>query len=159
MDFFGKVMSLFFNKLSRLVITFLLRSKQLFISWLQSPFAGILEPPKIESVTVSTVSPSTCHEVMGPDAMILLFWILSFKPTFHSPLSCSLRSSKTCITSYKKWITIPYLMQDTGSLGMVQWDDPEGWYGEGGGRGVQDGEHVYTRCRCMLRYDKTNTVL
>ena len=50
-------------------------------------------------------------------------------------------------------------MQDTGSLGLVQWDDPEGWYGEGGGRGVQDGEHVYTCGGCMLMYGKTNTIL
>ena len=66
--FVGKVMSLFFNMLSRLVITFLPRSKHLLISWLQSPSAVILEPPKIKSDTVSTVSPSICHEVMGPDA-------------------------------------------------------------------------------------------
>ena len=66
----GKVMSLLFNMLSRLVITFLPRSERLLISWLQSPSAGILEPPKIKSATVSTVSPSICHEVMGPDAMI-----------------------------------------------------------------------------------------
>ena len=69
--FVGKVMSLLFNMLSRLVITFLPRSKRLLISWLQSPSAVILEPPKIKSVTVSTVSPSICYEVMGPDAMIL----------------------------------------------------------------------------------------
>ena len=69
----GKVVSLISNMLSRLVITFLLRSKHLFISWLQSPSAVILEPRKIKSVTVSTVSPSICHEVMGPDAMILVF--------------------------------------------------------------------------------------
>ena len=71
--FVGKVMSLIFNMLSRLVITFLPRSKHLFISRLQSPSAVILEPKKIKSATVSTVSPSTCHEVMGPDAMILVF--------------------------------------------------------------------------------------
>ena len=68
--FVGKVMSLLFNKLSRLVIAFLPRSKHLLISWLQSPSAVILEPPKIKSDTVSTVSPSISHEVMGPDAMI-----------------------------------------------------------------------------------------
>ena len=73
MNFGGKVMSLFFNMLSRLVITFLPRSKRLLISWLQSPFVVILEPPRIKSVTVSSVSPSICHEVMGPDAMILVF--------------------------------------------------------------------------------------
>ena len=71
--FVGKVMSLLFNKLSRLVITFLPRSKRLLISWLQSPFAVILESKKIKSVTISTVSPSICHEVMEPDVMILVF--------------------------------------------------------------------------------------
>ena len=71
--FVGKVMSLLLNMLSRLVITFLARSKCLLISRLQSPSAVILEPPKIKSVTVSIVSPSTYHEVMGPDAMILFF--------------------------------------------------------------------------------------
>ena len=80
--FVDKVMSLLVNMLSRLVITFLPRSKHLLISWLQSPFAVILEPPKINSATVSTVSPRISHEVMGPDAMILVFWMLSFKPTF-----------------------------------------------------------------------------
>ena len=69
----GKVMSLLFNVLSRLVITFLPRSKHPLISWLQSPSAMILEPQKIKSVTVSIVSLSICHEVMGPDAMILVF--------------------------------------------------------------------------------------
>ena len=71
--FDGKVMSLLFNMLCRLVIAFLARSKHLFISWLQSPSAVILEPKKIKSVTVSIVSPSISHEVMGPDAMILVF--------------------------------------------------------------------------------------
>ena len=71
--FVDKVMSLLFNMLSRLVITFLPRSKRLLISWLQSPSAVILEPPKIKSDTVSTVSPSICHEVIGPDAMIFVF--------------------------------------------------------------------------------------
>ena len=74
--------SLLFNMLSRLVIAFLPRSKHLLISWLQSPSAVILEPQKIKSVTVSIVSPSISHEVMGPDAMIFVFWMLSFKPTF-----------------------------------------------------------------------------
>ena len=70
--FVGKVMSLLFNMLSRLVITFLPRSKHLLISWLQSPSAVILEPSKIKSATVSIVFPSICHEVMGPDDMILV---------------------------------------------------------------------------------------
>ena len=74
--FVGKVMSLLFNTVCRLIITFLPRSKCLLISWLQSPSAVILEPKKTKSVTVSTVSPSISHEVMGPDAMILVFWKL-----------------------------------------------------------------------------------
>ena len=80
--FVGKVMSLLFNMLSRLVIAFLSRSRHLLVSWLQLPSAVILEPPKIKSVTVSIVSPSICHEVMGPDAMIFVFSMLSFKPAF-----------------------------------------------------------------------------
>ena len=71
--------------LSRMVTTFFQRSKGLLLSWLQSPSAVILDPKEIKSVTVSIVSPSICYEVMGPDAMILLFWMLSFKPTFNSP--------------------------------------------------------------------------
>ena len=75
----SKVMFLLFNILSRLAIVFLLRSKLLLISWLQSPSAVILEPPpKINSVTVSIVSPSICHEVMGPDATILVFLNIEF---------------------------------------------------------------------------------
>jgi len=73
--FVGKVMSLLFNMLSSLVIGFLPRSKRLLISWLQSSSAVILEPPKIKSITVSIVSPSLCHEVMGLDVMILVFWM------------------------------------------------------------------------------------
>ena len=73
MHLVGKVMSLLLNMLSRLVITFLPRTKRLLISLLQSPSTVILEPRKIKSGTVSTVSPSICHEVMGPDAMILVF--------------------------------------------------------------------------------------
>ena len=80
--FVGKIMSLLFNMLSRLVTAFLPRSKHLLISRLQSPSAVILEPPKIKSLTVSTVSPSICYEVMGPDATILVFQMLSFKPSF-----------------------------------------------------------------------------
>ena len=83
--FIGKIMALLFNMLSRLVIAFLPRSNCLLISWLQSPSAVILELKKTKSVTVSIVSPSICHEVMKLDAMILVFWMLSFKPPF--PLS------------------------------------------------------------------------
>ena len=80
--FVGKVMSLLFNMLSRLVITFLPRSKRLLIPRLHSTSAVILEPKKIKFATVSIVSPSICHEVMGLDAMIFVFWMLSFKSTF-----------------------------------------------------------------------------
>ena len=80
--FVGKVMSLLLNMLSRLFITFLPRSKHLLISWLQSPYAVILEPRKIKSDTVSTVSLSISHEVVGLDAIIFVFWMLSFKPAF-----------------------------------------------------------------------------
>ena len=83
--FVDKVMCLLFNMMSRLVITFLPRSKHLLISWLQSSSAVILEPRKIKLATVFTVSPSICHEMMGLDAMILVFWMLTFKPAF--PLS------------------------------------------------------------------------
>ena len=91
--FVGKVTSLLFNTLSRLVIAFLPRSKHLLISWLQSPSAVILEPKKIKPVTVSIVSPSICHEVMGTDAMILVFWMLSFKPVFSFSLSSLFNTS------------------------------------------------------------------
>ena len=82
--FVGKVVSLLFNMLSRLVIAFLPRSKHLLISCLQSPSAMILKPPKIKSLTISIISLSICHEVMGPDAMIFVFWMMSFKPTFFT---------------------------------------------------------------------------
>ena len=66
---------------------------------------------------------------------------------------------ETCILSYMKRITSPGSMHETGCLGLVHWDDPEGWDGEGGGRGVQDGEHVYTRGGFMSMYGKTKTIL
>ena len=67
--------------------------------------------------------------------------------------------NETCVLSYVKRIASPGLMQDTGSLGLVHWDDPEGWYGEGSGRGVQDWEHVYTCGGFLLMYGKTYTIL
>ena len=80
--FFSKVMSLLFNMLPMLVIAVLPKSKCLLISRLQSPSAMVLEPKKIKSITVSVVYPCICHEMMGPDAMILVFWMMSFKPTY-----------------------------------------------------------------------------
>ena len=110
--FVGKVMSLLFNRLSRLVITFPPRSKHLLISWLQSPSAVILEPKKIKSITVSTLSPSICHEVMDPDAMILVFWILSFKPTFSLSsftfikrlFNSSVSAIRVVSSAYLRWL-------------------------------------------------------
>ena len=66
---------------------------------------------------------------------------------------------ETYVLSYVKWITSPGLMHKTGCSGLVHWDDPEGWDGEGGGKGVQDGEHMYTHGRFMSMYGKTNTIL
>ena len=84
--FVSKVMSLLFNMLSSFVINFLQRNKHLLISWLQSHSAVILEPKKIKSVTVSIFSPSIWHKVIGPDAVILVFWMLSFKAGFSTLL-------------------------------------------------------------------------
>ena len=88
----GKVISLFFNTLSSFVIAILPRSKSLLISWLQSPSTVILEPKKLKSITVSIVSPSICYEEMGLKAMILVFWMLNFKPVFFTLLSFTLLS-------------------------------------------------------------------
>ena len=108
--FVGKVMSLLFNMLSRLVITFVPRNKHLLISWLQSPSAVILEPPKVKSDTVSTVSLSISHEVMGPDAMIFVFWMLSFKPTFSLyPLTFIKRLFSSSLLSAIRVVSSAYL--------------------------------------------------
>ena len=108
----GKVMPLLFNKLARLVIAFLPRSKCLLISWLQSPSAVILEFQKIKSATVSAVSPSICHEMMGPDAMFLVFrMVLSFFSlysfTFIKRLfsSSSLFAIKVVSSAYLRLLT------------------------------------------------------
>ena len=92
--FVSKVMSLLFKVLSRLVRAFLSRSKHLLISWLQSPSTVILEPKRIKSVTASTFSPSICHELMGPDATILKFLMLNFKPVFSLSSYNSFRLTK-----------------------------------------------------------------
>ena len=108
--FVGKVMSLLFNMLSRLVIAFLPRSKHLLISRLQSPSAVILESPKIKSLSIFIVSPSICHEVMGPDVMILVFWMLSFKPTFsRSSFTFIKRLFSSYLLSSMKEVTSAYL--------------------------------------------------
>ena len=107
--FVGKVMSLLFNTLSRLVITFLPRSKCFLISWLQSPSAVILEPRKIKSATVSTVPPSISHEVMGLDAMILVFWMLSFQPTFSLSFFTFIKRLFSCSLSAIRVVSLAYL--------------------------------------------------
>ena len=84
-DLVGKMMSLLFNMLSRFVIAFLPRSKHLLLTWLQSPSAVILEPKKIKYATAYTFPPSICHEEIGPDAMILVYCMLSFEPAFSLP--------------------------------------------------------------------------
>ena len=109
-DFVGKVMSLLLNTLSRLVTAFLPRGKCLLISWLQSPSGVILEPRKIKSLTVSTVFPSICHEVMGLDSMIFIFWMLSFKPVFSlSPFTFIKRLSSSSSFSAKRVVLSVYL--------------------------------------------------
>ena len=105
--FVGKVTSLLFNMLSRLVITFLPRSKCLLISWLQSPSAVILEPKKIKSLTFSIVSPSMCYKMMGPDTKTVIFWVLS--QLFHSPLSLSSRGSYGSLLSAIRVVSSAYL--------------------------------------------------
>ena len=104
--FVYKVMSLLFNMLSRLVITFLPRSKRFLISWLQSPSAVILEPKKIKSATASTVSPSICHEVMGSD----IIWYLSFSLWLTSLSMIVPRSFHVAANSLmkKEWNKLPY---------------------------------------------------
>ena len=106
--FVGKVMCLLFNTLFRFVKAFLPRSKHLLISWLQAPSTVILEPKKIKPGTVSVLSPSICHEVLGRDAMILVFWMLSFKPAFSLSFftfkrwssSSSLSATRVVLSAY-----------------------------------------------------------
>ena len=107
--FVSKVMSLLFNMLSRLVIAFLPRRKHLLISWLQSPSALILEPKKINSVTVSIVSPSICHEVIGPDAIILVFSMLSFKTFSLSSFTFIKRLFSSSLLSAIRVVSSAYL--------------------------------------------------
>ena len=115
--FVSKIMSLLFNMLSRFVIAFLPRNKRLLISWLQLLSSVILEPKKIKSVTVSIVSPSICDEVMGLDAKILVFWMLSFKPDF-SLSSLLLRKLKLSFC-YCVWFFFAFL---------ILLDIPWAWY-------------------------------
>ena len=120
--FVGKVVSLIFNKLPRLVIGFLPRSKCLLISWLQSPSAVILEPKKRKSVIASTFSPSICHDVMGPDAIILVFLMFNMtkKENKSKPLvirkKSVLKTNYFCFSLLLKRITLLLLLLWTESL-------------------------------------------
>ena len=123
--FAGKVMSLLFNMLSRFAIAFLPRSKCLLILWLQSPSAVIWEPKKIKSLTISIVSPSICHEVIGPDAMIFVFSMLSFKPAFtyvpyvHTIFCCSV--TQLCLSLLWSCGQPPRLFCPWNSPGKNTW--------------------------------------
>ena len=116
--FIGKVMFLLFNKQSRFVIAFLPGSKHLLISWLQSLSTMILEPRKINSVTVSIVSPSTCHEVMGPEAIIFIFWMLSFTLycLYYSKLVVGHKKRIIVLNIFKKKSAIIFLLVYTAFL-------------------------------------------
>ena len=107
--FVGKVISLLFNTLSRFVIAFLPRSKHLLIPWLQSPSEVILEPKKIKPVTVFIVSPSICYEVIGLDVMILVFWMLSFKPAFLLSSFTFIKRFFSSLLSAKRVVSSAYL--------------------------------------------------
>ena len=109
--FVGKVMSLLFNMLSRFIIAFLSRSKHLLISWLQSPTTLILEPQNLKSLTVSIVSPSIWHEVMGLDARMLISWVLSFKPVISlSSFTFIKRLFRSSSLSAIRMVSSSYLM-------------------------------------------------
>ena len=109
-------MSLLLNMLSRLVITLFPRSKRLLISWLQSPSAVILEPKKIKFLTVSIVSPTICYEVMGPDAMILVFWMLNFKPAFSLSSFTSIKTLSSSLLSPVRVVSSAYLGWKPGKV-------------------------------------------
>ena len=121
--FISKVMSLLFNTLFRFVIACRPRIKRLLISWLQSPSAVILEPKKRKSLTASTFPPSICHEVMGPDAMILAFWMFSFKPAFSLSSftlikrlfsSSSLSATRMVSSAYLRLLFLPAILIPAG---------------------------------------------
>ena len=114
--FVGKVMSLLFNMLSRFVIALLPRSKCLLISWQQSPSTVILEPKKIKSVIASTSSPSFCHEVMGPDAMILVFWMLSFKPAIAAAFELAGQRAERSLSLMSHSFTPAFLKKSLPTL-------------------------------------------
>ena len=116
--FVGKVMTLLLNMLSRLVITFLSKNKCLLISWLQSPSAVILEPQKIKS---ATVSPFFSHEVMGPDAMILVYWMLSFKPAFSLSSFTFIKKLLSCsLSAIRVRVSVIYIFNILFHYGLSQ---------------------------------------
>ena len=121
-------MSLLFNMLSRFITDFLPRSKHLLISWLQSASIVILESRKIKSVTVFIVSPSICHEVMGPDAMTFVFWMLSWSQLFRSPLSSLSRDSLVPFHFFCQKGAVIYISEfvdiSPGSFDSSLWSSP-----------------------------------
>ena len=155
--FVSKVMSLLFNMLSRLVITFLPRSKRLLISWLQSPPTVGAQENKVchcFPIYLSWSDGARCYDIS--------FFKLNFKPAFSLSLFALIKRLFSFFFSLLLLLKCSWfkmLCYDTGCLGLVHWDDPEGWYGEGGGRRVQDGEHMYTYGRFISIFGKTNTIL
>ena len=137
---------------------------------------SLLPPHTIPLGLLSAPAPSIQYHASNRDWRFVSYMILyvsmpvskiirhSPSPTeskrlFYTSVSLLLSCIETCIILYMRRIASPGLMHDTGCLGLVHWDDPEGWYGEGGGRGFQDGEHVFTCSRFMVMYGKTNTIL
>ena len=155
--FVGKGMSLLLNMLSRLVITFLPRSKRLLISWLQSPSAVILEPPKIKS---DTVSPSISHEVMAPDAMIFVSWMLSFKPTFSlSTFTFIKRLFSSSSLSAIRVVSSAYLRLLIYLPAILTWQKLQYWYANDwfGKSGLSTGQQalVWRRENPDSRFDSS----
>ena len=114
----------------------------------------------IQKTKIMASGPITSWEIDGETVETVAdFIFLGFKITADGDCSHEINDIETCIISYVKRISSPSLMHDTGYSGLVHWDDPERWNGEGGGRGFQDREHMYTRGRFMLMYGKTTTIL
>ena len=153
-------MSLLFNMLSRFVIAFLPRSKRLLILWLQSPSAVILEPPKIRSLSFHYFP--ICHEVMGPDAMILVFWMLSFKPTFSLSSftlikrllsSSSLSAIRVVSSAYLRLLIVLPAILISATLLCIKWVTSENrlysqgnsalWWPKWEGNPKKEGKYIY----------------
>ena len=137
-----------------------------------SPSRTLLPPPFPHHPSGSSQCTSPGHPVsyIEPGQVIhflydIIYVSMPFSqiipPPPQSPKDCSIHQCLFCCLTYRVIVTIflNSMMRDTGCLGLVHWDDPERWYGDGGGKGVQDGEHMYTHGRFMSMYGKTNTIL